>query len=119
MGLLGQTTLTRRRFAAGTYVDGRSVPGGPTDTSFVGSLQELTERDRRVLPEGVRSSDGRKVYLEIPGTLRVDDQHTGEPADQVVLTDGKVFTVVKVSSADNHPLITHQKATLLRIQERA
>lgn len=113
MGRLGDREHTRRRFGAPTYVDGRPVAGSTTDTPFQGSVQPMRERDRHVLPEGVRTSDGRKVYCD-RGTLRVDDQHAGEVADQV-LVNAVPFTVVHVDSS--HELIEHDRAYLVRVQE--
>jgi|SRR5688572_28113400 len=115
MGLLGEITLTRRRFAAPTWTAGRATPGASSDTAFLGSLQPMRGRDRQVLPEGLRSYDGRKVYCPI-GTLRTEDQHVGTPADQVV-HEGIAFTVVHVD--DDHRLIPHDRAYLVRLQEAA
>lgn len=114
MARLGDRSLTRRRYPAPTYTAGRPVVGTPTDTTFMGSVQPTSGRDRHVLPEGLRHSDGRKIYCD-RGTLRVDDQHTGDKADEVVI-DGAVFTVVHVDS--DHPLLAHDRAYLLRNQEQ-
>lgn len=111
--LLGETTLTRRRFAAPTWTAGRPTAGASTDTTFLGSVQPMGGRDRQVLPEGLRHRHGVKVYCP-RGTLRVDDQHTGDPADQV-LVDGVAYTTVHVD--DEHPLLEHDRAFLLRVQE--
>jgi hypothetical protein len=116
MGLLGAIPLTRRRFPATSYVDGRPVAGAATDTAFEGSVQPLPERDRQVLPEGVRHRDARKVYVETPGFLRTADQHLGVPADQVLVDDAP-FTVVHTD--DSHPIIAHQRCYLVRVQEGA
>jgi hypothetical protein len=111
--LLGEVTLTRRRSTAPSYVDGRAVAGTTTDTTFQGSLQPMGGKDRQVLPEGLRQRDGRKVYCA-RGTLRVDDQLTGDVADQV-LFGSVTFTVVHVDS--DHREIPHDRALLLRAQE--
>lgn len=113
MGLLGEQDLTRRRFAASTWTAGRPVPGASSDTTFRGSVQPLPGKDRQVLPEGLRQREGRKVYCP-RGTLRVDDQHAGTPADQV-LVSGVAHTVVHIDS--DHPLIEHDRAFVLRVQE--
>jgi hypothetical protein len=113
MAFLGEIALTRRRFAATTYAAGRAVAGAATDTAFLGSLQPLRGRDRQVLPEGLRSYDGRKVYAPI-GTLRTEDQHAGLPADQV-LYGAVAFTVAHVD--DDHREISHDRAFLVRLQE--
>jgi len=113
MAFLGETTLTRRRFAAPSYVAGRPVPGAATDTTFVGSVQPLNGRDRQVLPEGLRQRRGYKVYCPRT-TLRTDDQHAGTSADHVIRS-GDTYTVVHVDGA--HPLIEHDRAYIVRVQE--
>ena len=113
MSRLGDREHTRRRYAADTYVDGRVVAGASADSPFQGSVQPLRERDRQVLPEGLRSGDLRKVYCD-RNTLRTENQHTGEKADEV-LVDGVVYTVVHTDDA--HELIEHQRAYLTRKQE--
>lgn len=115
MSRLGDRDLTRRRYAAPTWAAGRATPGASADTTFRGSVQPMRGRDRQVLPEGVRHLDGRKVYCDML-TLRVDDQHAGVPADEVVI-DGARYTVVHVDSS--HPLITHDRAFVVRVQEGA
>lgn len=115
MSLLGAITLTRRRFAPAYYVAGRPAAGPVTSTPFEGSVQPLKGRDREVLPEGVRSYDGRKVYCPV-GTLRTEDQHTGVPADQVLI-GADPYTVVHVD--DDHRVIPHDRAYIVRLQEGA
>jgi hypothetical protein len=112
---LGERTHTRRRYAADTLVSGRKVAGLATDSTFLGSVQPAPEKDRQVLPEGLRSRDVRKVYCD-KGTLRTEDQHAGTKADEVVV-DGAVFTVAHTD--DSHEEISHQKAILVRKQEGA
>lgn len=113
MALLGERPLVRRRYAPDTWVDGERVAGASTDTPFMGSVQVLSGRERQVLPEGLRSRDGRKVYCD-RGVLRAEDQHTGDKADEV-LVDGQRFQVVRVES--EHELIEHAKVWLVQVQE--
>ena len=113
MARLGDKLLTRRRYAPGAWIAGTWTPGAATDSPFTGSVQPLGGRDRQVLPEGIRSRDGRKVYTD-RGTLRTDDQHTGNVADEV-LVNGIAYTVVHVD--DSHELIEHDRAFLVRRQE--
>jgi hypothetical protein len=115
MSLLGERSLTRRRIAAQTWDDGVATPGASADTPFLGSLQPMSGDDRQVLLEGLRSKRGRKVYAP-RNTLRTEDQHGGVPADQVV--DGTtVYTVIHVDN--DHPLLEHDRAYLVRVQEVA
>lgn len=113
MSLLGERDLTRRRSADGAYTAGRWAAGATTDTTFRGSVQPLDGQDRQVLPEGLRQRDGRKVYAP-SGTLRVDDQADESSGDLVVI-DGVAYRVVHVDS--DHPLLTHDRAFLVRVQE--
>lgn len=113
MSFLGEETLTRIRFEPAEYVAGRAVEGDSDETDFLGSVQPMREKDRQVLPEGARMSDARKIYC-LRGTLRVDDQHTGDAADQVLI-GGSPFTVVHVDAS--HPLIMHDRAYVLRERE--
>lgn len=112
---LGQRTHTRRRYAADTYVNGVPVRGAATDTPVVGSLQPLRERDRQVLPEGIRNSDLRKIYTD-RDALRTEDQHAGTKADELV--DARTgFVFVVVHSDDSHEEIEHGRYFLTRRQE--
>jgi hypothetical protein len=113
MSLLGETTLTRRRYAASTWSAGRATGGAATDSTFLGSVQPLPGKDRQVLPEGVRQRDGRKVYCA-RGTLRVEDQHAGTAGDEVLI-DGVTFTVVHVDA--DQPLLEHDRAFVVRPPE--
>jgi hypothetical protein len=120
MALLGQKALTRERAEAPTWSAGRATKGSTTTTPFVASVQPLRGRDRVVLPEGVRHSDGRKLYHELARDfLRVDDQHVtpADPADVVVIPDVGRFRVVHVD--DDHPEIPHVRVYITRIQEGA
>lgn len=113
MSLLGETTITRRRFGTTTWTDGRATEAPAAVSTFRASVQPLAGRDRQVLPQGIRSRVGRKVYCP-RGTLRVDDQDTGDRADEVVIS-GEIFTVVHVDN--EHPLLEHDRAFVLRTRE--
>jgi hypothetical protein len=114
---LGERTHTRRRYAPDTWVEGRKVAGGYTDSPVVGSLQPLRERDRQVLPEGIRNRDLRKLYAA-RDALRTEDQHSGQKADELIdARTGFVFVVVHAD--DSHEEIEHGRYFLMRKQEGA
>lgn len=113
MGLLGARTVTRRRADAPTWTDGRPTASATFDTAVLASVQVLPDRDRQVLPEGVRQRRGLKLYCD-PGTFRAEDQHAGTPGDVVVI-DCDPYAVVHVDSA--HPLIPHDRVYVVRQQE--
>jgi hypothetical protein len=60
--ILGLETVTLRRRAAGARgADGRYADGVLTTSSISASVQPLTDRDLRTLPEGERQLDQKKV----------------------------------------------------------
>jgi hypothetical protein len=114
MAFLAERELTRKRYSTQGYgTDGRPDTATGRTCTFRGSVQPLPERDRQVLPEGVRHRDGRKVYAA-RGTLRTANQHDGYPADRVRIDD-VWYEVVHVDA--EHRLIPHDRAFVLRIQE--
>jgi len=113
VSFLGEQSLTRRRFAAGVWTAGLWVEGAAVDSTFLGSVQPLKGKDRQVLEEGVRQRDGRKVYCD-RGTLLTADQHSGTSADHVLIGSLE-FVVMHVD--DSHPLLPHDRAFLVRLQE--
>jgi len=114
MSLLGETTLTRRRYGAGSYVDGYWVDGVATTADIVASVQPMSGRDREVLEEGVRTRDGRKLYVADRTALQTAAQSSAEKADEVQV-DGAWFTVVHVDTS--HPLTDHVRAYAVRLPE--
>lgn len=113
MSRLGDKPLTRRRYEADTWTDGRPVAGASLDEPFMGSVQPMRGRDRQVLPEGLRSLDGKRIYCD-RGTLRTEDQHANEKADEVLIS-GARYTVVHVD--DEHEEIPHDRVIVVRVQE--
>lgn len=115
---LGQRPLTRRRFdktGPDTDADGFPITDNLTavDTTFQGSVQVLKGNQRQVMVEGVRVMAQKKLYCNT-GTLRTEDDRLGIRADEVI--DGaKRYTVVYTD--DDHPLIPHQKAFLIEVQQ--
>ncbi len=116
MSLLGQTSITRRRYAAGTRAStGFWTTPTPTDTTISASVQEASGDDLQVLPEGERKKETVKVYTET-AELRTANQHAGIQADRVVVAT-IVYEVAHVEL--RHPLIPHYKALATRLQEEA
>lgn len=114
MSLLGERTVTRRRYDGGAWTAGRWVPGAGVDVDFLASVQRLTGRDRSSLSEGDRARVNRKALTEMLGFIRTEDQHLGVEADDVVI-DGIVHRVVHVD--DEHPEIPYEMVYLVRNQE--
>lgn len=116
MSLLGQTSITRRRYTAGTRATtGYWTTPAATDTTILASVQEASGEDLQVLPEGERKREAVKVYTET-AELRTANQHAGIQADRVVISS----IVYEVAHTEQrHPLIPHYKALATRLQEGA
>jgi hypothetical protein len=116
VSLLGERTVTRRRFPAGAYVAGRYVAGTPvTDTPVLASVQELSARELQQLPEAERQRDPIKLYTEDTDWQVSDPQTPGQISDRV-LVDGRTYKVLTV--APRHSLLPHFKVTAVRVQEQ-
>lgn len=118
MPLINNATITRRRFAAGTRgTDGRFTNGATTDTTgLAASVQGPSGNDLQTLPEGDRTKEVRKVYLDVD--VRTSDQHTGTLADHLLI-DGVAHEVRKVWPWRAGSLIPHHKCLAVRLQEVA
>jgi hypothetical protein len=116
MALLGETSITHRRFAAGAWDgEGEYVSGAATDTSMLASVQVATGRDLQILPAGKRTRETIKVYTEDATTgFRSADQRNQVAADHLVVAS-VVYEVQHVYP--EHPLITHSKCLATRLQE--
>jgi hypothetical protein len=57
-------TYTVTRTVAGSYVQGRYVPGGTTTLNVDASVQPITGRDLLALPEGQRTEEMRVVFAK-------------------------------------------------------
>lgn len=111
--ILGQSAITRRRFAAGTRgADGRFTAGASTDSTIYGTVQPPSGDVMATLPEGERSRRGRRVITT--SELRAVDQDAGTPADQVLI-DGLYWEVRTVSRWN--AILPNYDATVLLVQE--
>jgi len=109
--------LTRRRLDAPLSwgADGRPVAGPTTDTPFTASVQPMPGKDRKLLPEGVRSREAYRLTTD-PGVLRTVDQHAGHEADLVLL--GSDLYEVAHAEPRAHGLIPHDRVYIVRVDER-
>lgn len=112
--ILGLETVTRRRYATGSFTAGRWVNGASSDTSISMSVQPLTDRELQTLPEGERTSENLKGYTTA-------DVRTGdEESSPVVVADriqvrGAWFEVRQVE--EQRAVLPHKKVRLLRLLE--
>ena len=115
MALLGQTSITLRRYTAGSRdANGEWVNGASSDTPILASVQVASGSDLQHLPEGERSRQTKKVYTENALGFQSADQYTGVKADELVIDS--VSYEVQVTFPD-HPLISHAKCLATRLQE--
>lgn len=119
--LLGATTITRRRVAAGSRgSDGRWTDGASTDTSITASVQPAQGEDLQLLPEGLRIRRTVKVYTATE--LQAGDQQAGTSPDQLVISglvgiDDGTYEVQTVKPY--YALLAHHKALATLVQEAA
>lgn len=91
----GTQVVSVTRVAVGSHVDGLWVDGADTAQDIDVSVQPLTDRDRRVLPEGLRTKELQKVYTTF--ALRTADEKAGHNAD-VILYQGDNHKVVAITN---------------------
>ena len=113
MSILGEESVTRRRFAAGSRgTDGRWAEGTPTDSTILAAVQPASGDDLAILPEGERSKRARRLYTV--SELRVVDVVGGTSADHVQ-AEGRWWKVLHVEQQRN--VIPHYKAIVVALQE--
>jgi hypothetical protein len=97
--------ITITRTAAGTYTDGRYVPGSSQDLDARGNIQPLSGIELQQLPEGDRQKEVKKIYTAF----------ALQNSDVVTRQDGIQYEVQAVEdwTAFNQP---HYKARLVRIE---
>lgn len=105
------TEVTMRRYAAGTYTNGRWVPGAVTEIPIVASVQPAKSDELLRLPEGMRTKGVVKAYTD--SELQPGDEGQRSQPDRIVW-DGEEWEVQVV---DRHQLgIAHYKAICVRVE---
>lgn len=111
---LGGVTITRRRFAAGTWdTNGRHDPGSPTNTSLEASVQPAGPRALQMLPEGSRTRDPREVFTE--SELLPASAHDGTQGDYLQISS--VWYRVVASEVQPDIGLPRYRAVAVRLQE--
>jgi len=87
------SSLTRRRFIAGAYVDGLWTEGTYTDETVTGSVQKAGREQLAFLPETERVREMLRILTKYE--FRTDDIENGVTADQVIYR-GHTWRVVGV-----------------------
>lgn len=101
--------ITLRRFAPGSYVAGKYVPGASSDAPIAAVHQPVSSRDLRDLPEGQRVDALRSIWSrsEILGA----DERTGRLPDELVI-EGETYRVIRAwhrTEAGFHKVIAELK----------
>lgn len=112
--MLGLMPVTLTRYtSARDPVSGRTVRTVASTTTIQGSVQPLTDRQREVLPEGLRQSVTRRMWTR--AEVLTADQLTGRLADRITINN-ESFDVVRVSHWP--ALLAHFEADLVRVKEQ-
>lgn len=112
--ILGLQPVQLVRFAsARDSASGRTVRTVESTATIQASVQPLTDRQREVLPEGLRQSVARRMWTR--SEVLTADQLTGRLADRITI-GGEAFDVVRVSHWPS--LLSHYEADLVRVKEQ-
>lgn len=94
-----------------TYgADGRPVPGAETSETVSAVVQRLSMRDRELLPEGFRSTETYKLYLETDDIQLIESGENIDAAEFEI--KGKRYSMIASEEWDK--LIPHWKITVAR-----
>lgn len=111
--ILGLKPVQLVRFAnARDPASGRTVRTVASTVTIQASVQPLTDRQREVLPEGLRQSVTRRMWTR--SEVLTADQLTGRLADRITINNEE-FDVVRVSHWPS--LLSHYEADLVRVSE--
>jgi len=112
--ILGLMPVTLTRYtSARDPVSGRVVRTVASTATIQASVQPLSDRQREVLPEGLRQSVTRRMWTR--SEVFTADQITGRLADRITI-NGESFDVVRVFHWPS--LLSHYEADLVRVKEQ-
>lgn len=89
-------TVTRHRFAAGSYVNGLFVAGAETSSPIAATVQAPKREDLEQAPEGERIEG--TVVIHTRSDLRTANEDAGTPADEVTVAAGERYKIVSVAA---------------------
>ncbi len=104
MGLLDNESITVKRKAAGSYLNGHYVAGAEAEYSALASVQPLSGEEIMQSPEADRKRESLKVFTT--SELKVND---------TVTRSGRDYEVQKVMDFSAHR-IPHYEAVMLLIE---
>ena len=110
---LATRAITISRYSAGSYVNGRwQGDGSPTTVDRVASVQPGNGKDLEQLPEGDRTKEVIKVYVDYE--LRSADQGNGIEPDQI-LDRGETYEVKRVHSYTANGVYMYTRALAVKV----
>ena len=101
--MLGRYDYTVKRYASGSYVDGRWVEGSETELTIKTSVQPLNGKELEALPEGRREKSSYKGYT----SLYMQTVQNSENPDRIVI-DGDEYEIFTVENWQSN-IINHYK----------
>lgn len=84
-------TITLRSRQAGTWIDGRFIPGALVDSSIKATVQPSTARDLEILPEAERKKQTLTVWTTIEIKISGDSSQTDS---DILLIDSKQYKAI-------------------------
>lgn len=110
--IFNNATVTIRRYAAGSYVDGLWVDGAVTEFPVQCSSQPLEENDYKYMPEGGEPVRGRKLFYN--GGFQFGDANSvGGLKPDEALIDGVWY---RLTGYDNWSGNGHTEAVFVEIR---
>lgn len=114
--ILGKTTLSVQRVAAGSFVNGRYVNGASTTFDIEGSWQPLTGRQREQLPELYRTRHTASLRCDAQQTKLSPVDVGAKTRQDVVVREGRRYEIIAVEDWTDHAAPTrHIEYTLAEI----
>lgn len=91
-----QRPATLIREAVGHYVNGVYQRGTAAETAIFAVIQNASQDDLRILPEGERVDGYSTIWATV--ALRVSNEHAGTTADIVRSETGEEFRIVRAGT---------------------
>ena len=110
-------TITVINFTGEGYVDGRYQEGTEVTLDIIASVQRLSMQDVQRLPEGYRTSETYKLYLDNSAITTMKENLSTVDNSSEFLINGDRF--VMLASERWEEFIPHWKITVVRKQENA
>lgn len=110
--LTHKTDATRVRKSSGSYVDGKWVEGGVTNTTIQVNIQPMRGHELMSLPEADRSKEWVKFYTT--SDIRGIGEGVPSTPPDLLVWDGRTFEVAKVLTY-KMGVLNHNKVIAARI----